>query len=128
MLHLLRVVAIALATLVAGSAGYAFAASNSGLLGSGGDGAGAISGYSVGNVSYTLNSHDPTRIDAVSFDLDAGADSGVPATVRVKLVSNSETWHDCAVSAAPSPARATCALGDSVAVADVNELRVVAAQ
>ncbi len=40
MFHLLRIVAIALFTLVAASAGYAFAASNSGLAGPGGDGSG----------------------------------------------------------------------------------------
>jgi hypothetical protein len=125
MLQVLRVVAIALFTIVAGSAGYAFAASNTGLAGPGGDGVGSISGYTVGNVSYTLNSHDPTRLDAVSFDIDA--DDGVPE-VRVKLVSDSTTWHDCAVSTAQAPARATCALGGSVMVADVDEVRVVAAQ
>jgi hypothetical protein len=125
-LQILRVVAIALFTIVAGSAGYAFAASNSGLAGPGGDGAGAISGYSVENVSYSLNSLDPTRIDAVSFDLDA--DGGVPRTLKVKLVSDSDTWHSCSVSTDAMPARATCALGSSVAVVDVDEVRVVAAQ
>ena len=127
MLHLqvLRVVAIALFTIVVGSAGYAFAASNSGLAGPGGDGAGAISGYSIGNVSYALNTLDPTRIDAVSFDIDA---DGVVPSVKVKLISSSETWHDCAVSTAQSPARATCTMQSPVAVAAVNEVRVVAAQ
>ena len=125
MLQILRVVAIALFTIVTGSVGYAFADSNSGLAGLGGDGAGAISGYSVGNVSYTLNSLDPTRISAVSFDIDA---DDAPVTVKLKLVSSSETWHDCAVSAAQIPARATCTLHASVAVAEVNEVRVVAAQ
>lgn len=125
MLQILRVVAIALFTIVAGSAGYAFAASNTGLAGPGGDGAGSISGYAVGNVSYTLNFDDPTRLDAVSFDIDAG---DVMPEVMVKLVSDSTTWHDCAVSTAQVPARATCALGGSVTVADVDEVRVVAAQ
>ena len=125
MLQILRVVAIALFTLVAGSAGYAFAASNTGLAGPGGDGAGSISGYTVGNVSYTLNSSDPTRLDAVSFEIDAG---DVLPAVMVKLVSSSDAWHDCAVSAAQVPARATCVLGGSVTVAEVDEVRVVAAQ
>jgi hypothetical protein len=125
MLQVLRVVAIALFTIVAGTAGYAFAASNTGLAGPGGDGAGPISGYTVGNVSYTLSSHDPTRIDAVSFDIGAG--DAVPE-VMVKLVNDSTTWHDCAVSIAQVPARATCALGGSVTIADVDEVRVVAAQ
>lgn len=126
MIQVLRVVAIALFTIVAGSVGYAYAASNSGLAGPGGDGVGTVSGYSVGNVSYVLNSLDPTRIDAISFDLDA--DFGVPRTLKVKLNSDSDTWHTCSVSMTAEPTRATCALGSSVAVVDVDEVRVVAAQ
>ena len=126
MLQTLRVVAIALFTLVAGSVGYGYAASNSGLSGAGGDGYGAISGYRVDNISYTLNSIDPTRIDAVSFDLDAG--SGDLPNVQVKLVSDSAAWHACAVTETPTAARATCQLTTPVAVAAVDEVRVVAAQ
>jgi len=126
MFQTLRVVAIALFTVVAGSTGYAFASANTGLSGPGGDGSGAISGYHVDNISYTLNSHNPTRIDAVSFDLEA--DSGDPPNVKVKLVSGSDTWHDCAVAATPVASRATCLMTAPVAVAAVNEVRVVAAQ
>jgi len=125
MLHILRVVAVALVSIVAGSVGYGFAASNTGLSGSGGDGVGQISGYAIDNISYTLSSQDPTRLDAVSFDIDGGA--AMPA-VMVKLVSESEDWHSCAISTAQVPSRATCALGGSVAIADVDEVRVVAAQ
>jgi hypothetical protein len=125
MLQVLRVVAIALVSVVAGSIGYAFAASNTGLSGAGGDGAGLISGYTVSDISYSLHASDPTRLDAVSFAIDAGA--AVPSVV-VKLVSDSDEWHACAISTAQVPARATCALGGSVAVAEVDEVRVVAAQ
>ncbi len=123
--HLLRIVAIALFTLVTGTAGYALADSNGGLSGSGGDGAGAISGYSVSNVSYTLNFLDPTRIDAVSFDIDA--DSTLPS-VKVKLVRDSEFWHACSVAVGQSPSRVNCQLQAPVAVAAVDEVHVVAAQ
>jgi hypothetical protein len=124
-LQILRVVAIALFTIVAGSVGYAYAASNSGLSGPGGDGAGQISGYQITDVSYTLNSSDPTWIDAVSFNIDAGEQ--VP-DVSVSLVRDSGAWHDCAVSMASLPARATCQMTTPVAVTDVNELRVVATE
>jgi hypothetical protein len=125
MLQVLRVVAIALVTVVAGSIGYAFAASNTGLSGAGGDGAGLISGYTVSDISYSLDSSDPTRLDAVNFAIDGGA--ATPSVV-VKLVSDSDDWHPCVVSNAEVPARATCALDGLVAVADVDEVRVVAAQ
>ncbi|HEX5164669.1 MAG TPA: hypothetical protein VFV93_04670 [Thermomicrobiales bacterium] len=125
MLQILRVVAVALFTLVAGSVGYAYASSNSGLTGAGGDGAGQISGYQISDVSYTLNALDPTRIDAVSFDIDAGDSS---PDVMVSLVRDGGAWHDCTVSTASAPARATCQMRTPVAVVDVDELRVVAAQ
>lgn len=125
MLNSLRVIAIALFTFVAGSAGYAYAASNSGLGAAGGDGAGAISGYVVTNVSYSLNTLDPTLVDAVSFDINAPG--SLPA-VKVKLARDSAAWHDCTVSASALPARVTCQLEQPVAVAAVDEVRVVAAQ
>lgn len=56
----------------------------------GGIGAGAISGYAVSNVSYSL---DGGTIDRVSFEL-APATAG---SVRVRLAAG-EPWSNCAVA------------------------------
>jgi hypothetical protein len=105
------------------AAGYGFAAANTVSESGAGDGQSTISGYTTGNISYTLNSTNPANIDSVSFSLTPTAGAPAPVTVRVKLVSSSSTWHSCAVSASTW----NCSVS-GVTVAQANELRVVAAQ
>jgi hypothetical protein len=114
-----KLVGLALVAVVA-TAGYAFASSNLGPTSGQGDGAGAISGYVVNDVHYTLGANDATRVSAVSFSL-AGA--GKPGTVRAALDGD---WLSCAPSVTPQ--HWSCPVPGGVAVADVTELRVVAAQ
>jgi hypothetical protein len=114
-----KLAGLALVAVVA-TAGYAFASSNLGPASGQGDGTGAISGYVVNDVHYTLGANDPTRVTAISFSL-AGA--GEPGTVQAAL---SGDWLACAPSA--TPRSWSCAVPGGVAVADVTELRVVAAQ
>ncbi len=66
---------------------FAFAASNSVANSKAGDGEGAIAGYSVSNIHYTLDGTDPSKIAAVSFDLDTAA-----ATVHAAIWDGSQ-WH-----------------------------------
>ena len=80
---------------------------------SGGSGAGAISGYTISSVSYSL---DGETIEVVYFDI-APANA---ATVNVRLAPT-EPWSTCAVAAGT----ATCAV--STPVAAVAQLEVVAA-
>ncbi|MGE5690942.1 MAG: hypothetical protein ACM33B_10345 [Pseudomonadota bacterium] len=75
---------------VLASATYAFTASNTVSASKAGDGSGAISGYAVSSVSYTLNATNPSNLDSVSFTLDAAA-----STVKIKLVSSGSTWYGC---------------------------------
>ncbi|HUG16850.1 MAG TPA: hypothetical protein VMM78_17720 [Thermomicrobiales bacterium] len=115
---------IVCSVLILGSAGYVFASSNTAGPSSGGDGSGAISGYSIANVSYTLNAASPNLLDSVSFNITGAS---APATVMVRLVTASSTWHACA--AAPVAPRFTCDTTDPrIAVAEIDELRVVSAQ
>jgi hypothetical protein len=55
-----------------------------------GDGAGAITGYTVTNVQYQLDAADASLIESVSFTLDAAATS-----VRAKVVAASTTYTTC---------------------------------
>ena len=114
-----KLAGLALVAVVA-TAGYAYASSNLGPSSGQGDGAGAISGYAVSDVHYTLGANDPTRVNAVSFSL-AGA--GAPGTVQAALGGD---WLECAPST--TPWNWSCAIPGGVAVADVTELRIVAAQ
>ena len=71
-------------------AGYAFAAANTVPDTKAGDGKGTVSGYTVTNVVYTLNTANPATLDSVSFDLGAAA-----VQANVQLVATTGTWYTC---------------------------------
>jgi hypothetical protein len=102
--------ALALAT-------YAFTASNTVPATKAGKGEGAISGYTVSAVAYSLASN-PANIDSVAFTLNSAATS-----VKAKLVQGSSTYTNCAVSGGTS---VTCDFSPDVSVTSADELSVVA--
>ena len=94
-------------------AGRAATASNTVPASPAGSGAGAVSGYTVSAVSYSLAGE---TIDGVSFTLSP-AEAG---TVRVRLAPG-ESWTACAV------AGSTVACPLSTAASDATSLEIVAA-
>lgn len=108
-------VIVVLALTMAGFS-YAFAAANTMPPAShSGDGAVAISGYTVTAISYTLGTPDPTSITAVTFTLDAAAN-------KVQISLNGGTpWTLCTNS---SGFNWTCPVSTTVTAA--TSLRVVA--
>ena len=100
---------------------YAFAASNTVPTSAAGEGASSISGYTISNIDYTLNSSNPANIDQVEFDLNTAP----PATadVKAKLVASSTTWYGCTIS---SGTHATC-LTSGASVSAADQLSVVVA-
>src|SRR5581483_226582 len=72
---------------------YAFAAANTVPLTKAGDGANAITGYTVSNVVYTLNAASPQNIDQVDFNVDSIPPPG--SKMKVKLVSVGAVWYTC---------------------------------
>lgn len=113
----LRYIAALIAAVSAAAGIYAFTASNTVPPTNAGSGAGAISGYTVSNVAYTLNA-DPSKIDAVTFTLDKAA-----GTVKAQLVT-AGTWYSCTNTASFNWSCATTLPQASVAPAD--QLSVVA--
>lgn len=100
-----------------------FAAANTVPASKAGDGAGAISGYTVSNIKYNLNASDPRNLDSVTFDVDVAPPAG--ATKKIKLVAAGATWYTCtnvgvAFTCATTAPQAT--------VAPADELRVVVTQ
>ena len=121
----LRWLAMFALSLILASAAYGFAASNTVPTSNAGDGAGAISGYTISAVHYTLNATNPANIDSVSFTIAPAVPAG--GTVTVKLVAAGTTFKGCTVTGGTSvscPSSGT--LGVSAAAAD--ELQVIAAQ
>jgi hypothetical protein len=119
----LRIIATFALLLILSAAAYGFAAANTVPASGAGDGAGAITGYTISNVQYALNATTPANIDSVSFTITPGAGAGAPTTVKAKLVSSSSTYSTCTLTGATW----TCNVTGVTATA-ADELRVIAAQ
>ena len=103
-----RILALLVMAIILGAATYGFAESNTVTSGAAGEGSGTISGYTVTNVHYTLNSTTPTQFTSVSIDLGAtaatnnvyagiSATGGSPAS-WVTCTLNAGTVWDCPLS------------------------------
>ncbi len=114
-LYLALLVVPALAAL----AMYGLTNSNTVTAKAAGDGSGAISGFTISDVGYTLNASDPTKIDAVTFTISPATTS----TLKAKLVASGTSWYSC-TNTAGSVSCATTSPQATVLAAD--ELRVVA--
>lgn len=119
-----RLVVMFAVLLLLSAVSYGFAAANVLPETGAGDGQNTISGYTVTNVSYTLNSTTPSNIDKVAFDIAPTDGADAPATVKAKLVSASSTWFACTVTTGTTW---ECTVTGITATA-ADELRVIAAQ
>lgn len=110
-----RVLLVLAASVGAGSTAHAFTASNSVAASQAGAGSASISGYTISDVRYTMNSSTPTNLDAVGFTI-----SPTTGTVKAKL-SAAGAWYACtntagAVSCATTSPQATVAGTDTLTV------------
>lgn len=117
MLRNIKVLLLAFVVLAVAGSAYAFAASNTVPATKAGDGSGAVSGYTITSVAYTLNGSDPSTLDSVAFDVGATA-----TTVKAQLVSSGGTWYDCTLGTGTTWSCNTAGL----AVSTIDQLRVVA--
>lgn len=117
----IRVFGTMLLLFVLATATYAFTANNT-FSGDNqaGQGVGVISGYEASNISYTLDSGDPSSIASVTFTLD-GAATDVRA--RINTTAADGAWATCTPEGVVTD-RWDCAATQSVNPA--NELEVVA--
>jgi hypothetical protein len=113
-----RTVIVLVAAAALALATYAFTAANIVPGSRAGDGAGAITGYTVSNIAYQLDAANPANIESVTFDLDAAA-----TTVKAKLVAASGTFTDCTNTGGNSW---SCDVEPDPTVLSVDELRVIA--
>ena len=118
MLRKFRFLFVALIVIVIAATTYAFAASNTVPATKAGAGIGVVSGYTVSNIVYNLDTSNTTNLTSVEFDLDAAA-----TTTRIKLVAAGTTWYSCSNTLL----HWTCAVSPSVALSTVDQLNVVAA-
>ena len=114
-----RLAVLAVFAIVAVSA-LGFAAANTVPASKAGDGENTITGYTVTNVHYVLDTTDPSVIDEVTFDVDSAPAAG--STLKVQLFAAGD-WYTCSAVATA----VTCNVGGAVDVLDADNLRFVAA-
>ncbi|MFN0094662.1 MAG: hypothetical protein ACKVVT_07770 [Dehalococcoidia bacterium] len=114
------------AGLIAGGsvAAFAFAAANVVPESGAGDGNDTISGYTITNVEYNLESN-PVFIDSWEFDIAPTDGAAAARVVKAKVVGATTTYVDCTVSSG----HATCdAPTGTITVLSTDNLRVIAVQ
>ncbi len=113
---------IVVAVLALGIAGgvYAYAATNTVPNSSAGSGSGTISGYTVSNVAYTLNSTTPTNLDQVTFSITPVTTS----TLKAQLAP-AGAWYTCTNTTGSVTCNTT---SPQATAASATQLTVVAAQ
>jgi hypothetical protein len=99
---------------------YAYAATNTVPGSTAGAGSGAISGYTVSSVQYSLNATTPTNLDQVAFTITPAAAS----TVKAQLASGG-SWYSCTNTAGSVTCNTT---SPQATVAAATQLTVVATQ
>ena len=106
---------VLIALVISGSV-YAFAAANTVPDSNAGYKANTVPGYAVTNVVYDLDATDPTKVDAIIFDVAAISGDVVPAIVKIQTAdAGSWTTSECVLTA-HDPADAgkvvTCTFAD----------------
>ncbi len=113
-----RTLAVIVMVLILSATVYAFAAANTVPDPTyAGDGSGTISGFTITNVSYTLNPSNPANISATTFTISPASASQVYVSL-----DGGTNWTSC-TNAAGS---VSCSL-TGVTAAGATSLRIVAA-
>lgn len=115
-----RIVIVALLAVAIGAGAFAYAATNTVPGSNAGSGSGTISGYTISNVAYTLNSTTPTNLDQVAFSISPTTTS----TLKVQLAA-AGSWYSCTNAAGSVTCNTTSPQATVVAA---TQLTVVAAQ
>ncbi|MCO8128429.1 hypothetical protein NHL50_14555 [Acidimicrobiia bacterium EGI L10123] len=113
-----RVFAIGVAAVATATGAYAYTNTNTVEASKAGDGTAAISGYTVSDVKYELDTTDPSELEFVRFTLNGEAGS-----VRAKVVSTDTDYSTCSETTTSDVWE--CDL-DGIAVLDADSLTVVA--
>lgn len=114
--------------LVAGGA-YAFTASNTVPTTNVGAGSGAVSGYAVSNLHYSLDATTPLNIDSLTFNVSPSIPSTGSGKVQVQAIlsSGGPNNYQCTTNTAGDTV--TCATTSPQLTADkLSSVTVVAAQ
>ena len=122
------VVAVVAAAAIAGGA-YAFTAANTVPSTNAGSGSGAVSGYTVTNLHYTLDSTTPQNIDSLTFTVSPviPSTSSGKVIVQAALSTGGPNNYTCTTNATGDTV--TCpTTSPQLTAASLTSVTVVAAQ
>lgn len=117
-----------IALAIAGGA-YAFTASNTVPATTAGAGSGAVSGYTVTNLHYSLNATTPVNIDSLTFTITpvVPSTSAGKVIISAQLSTGGPTTYTCTTDT--TGAAVTCATTTpQLTVALITGVTVIAAQ
>jgi hypothetical protein len=119
---------LAAAAAITGGA-YAFTAANTVPATNAGSGSGTVSGYTVSNIHYSLNTTTPNNVDSLTFTISPAVPSTSSGKVIVQaaLTTGGPNNYTCSTDTAGSTV--TCATTTPQLTTDkLSTLTVVAAQ
>lgn len=122
------VLVVVVAAVVAGGA-YAFTAANTVPSTNAGSGSGAVSGYTVSNIHYSLDAATPNNIDSLTFTISPAVPSTGSGKVvaQAALTSGGPNNYTCSTDTAGTTV--TCATTSPQLTTDkLTTVTVVAAQ
>ena len=126
---LTRLVVAGVAAMAVAGAAYAFTASNTVPNSVAGSGSGTVSGYTVTNIHYALNSTSPTNVDSVTFTISPAVPSTGSGKVVVEAALSSGGPNTYTCSTDTGGTNVTCATtSPQLAAGTLTGLTVVAAQ
>ena len=128
MFHMRFVVGLVAALSIAGGA-YAYTAANTVPTSTAGAGSGTVSGYTVTNLHYTLNTTTPANVDSLTFTVSPviPSTSTGKVTVSAALTTGGPSTYTCTTNVAGDTV--TCATTSPQLTADkLSSVTVVAAQ
>ena len=123
------VAASAVLAVAIGGGAYAFTASNTVPATTAGAGSAVVSGYTVTNIHYGLNTTAPLNIDSLTFSISPSvpSTSGGKVTIQAALSTGGPTAYTCSTDT--TGATATCAtVTPQLTTAHLVGITVVAAQ
>lgn len=113
--RMLLVLALAIVATIS-YATYAFTAANTVPASTAGEGTGAISGYTISGIDYTLNGANPSNIDAVGFTLAPAPPATGTVAIKINAVGYSCTFAGAAANCVTTAPQATVAPSTTLTV------------
>jgi hypothetical protein len=117
-----------LAVMVFMMAMYGFAAANTVPDSKAGDGDGDVTGYTISDIHYVLNTTNPANISQLTFSLDTAVPAGGSVYVTLTGTNALNISRSCSVAGTAVTCDFTSAPAVVVPVIDLTNLRVIAAQ